>query len=387
MAYSFQGERGQRIEFRDRGSTADAGLWRLYGPEGQTADIGGPWQLGRSFGLVLPRSGRYLLLLSGYSSSDPIAYAIQAITPTATTKAYVLGQTETFTLGPGERRSFTFAGTAGQPIYYDDLNLYAPNVTLTAPDGSQVLSGVGDRGPLLLPATGEYVLTTQDDSFGEVATLGFRILEVLHSPSLTIDGAAISGAVGLEAKLFSFPGTSGQRVDFRDTSGADAATINRWLYAPDGQAIPISQYLGESFGTTLPQTGDYLLVLSGQPADPVPYAIQTVTPAVTAANYALGQIVDFELGRGERRKFTFVGSAWQRLYYSLSKNESDAAVSVRDSSGNDVVKSLVVNLLVLPAAGTYTLIADDEYFRGPGRFSFRLADLAQPPLPSMVPRL
>src|SRR6266567_638397 len=99
---------------------------------------------------------------------------------------------------PGQEDRFTFAGTAGQRLYYDalDYDFDAINVQLISPSGGIVfLNGNSDSdvGPFTLTETGTYTLLLK----GSAETTGdysFRMLDVAAQPFVSLD-ATNSGPV------------------------------------------------------------------------------------------------------------------------------------------------------------------------------------------------
>ena len=80
---------------------------------------------------------------------------------------------------------------------------------------------------------------------------------------------------GFSSLVFRLDGASGRRL-FYDGMGANSRG-NSALYGP-GNEVVASANLINDFTTVLNRSGEYVLVLNGSSADPVPYSFKMVTP-------------------------------------------------------------------------------------------------------------
>ena len=376
---TFQGTEGQRVIFRDLAPESDGGGWRLYAPTGWS------YWVGQEYGMILPTSGRYLLVRSGITSSGSVPYSLQAIIPPSTTSDYSLGRTESITIGPGERRSFTFEGAAGGVIFYDGLNANSSSmVSVRNPDGSILVYCGPDGGPLVLPATGTYTLTVQRDDFGQAETFAFRILDSATIPSVPVDGADVSGAFdsGLHTTLYAFQGIGGQRVGFQyQASAPDSGTWS--VYGPVGTDNPMQTEpanLLRDFNVTLPATGRYLLILTGGGlAEPVSFSlVARIDQAVVVREYQIGETERVTIGSDEEDRFTFNAVAGQRIYYDDLNGSTAWCATLMGRSG-DILFSADADAgpWILPTSGVYTLLVSS--WQQPGDFTFRILNVAESP--------
>src|SRR5207253_2590940 len=73
---------------------------------------------------VLPADGSYAIVLaqSSFGGTYPLNYQFEVSTPLTATTVLTLGTAYSATLsGRNDQQLFTFAGTTGQRLYFDDL--------------------------------------------------------------------------------------------------------------------------------------------------------------------------------------------------------------------------------------------------------------------------
>ena len=122
--------------------------------------------------LYLPVDGEYKLAIRGTGSlTDITPYRFEIITPDEITRPMSIGNNENLNsvfgeiTEKGEEDFYTFTGTTGQKLYFDQLYLdstatFSHTVNITSPSGRSVLSrnfrnGDGDT-PFSLPEDGTY---------------------------------------------------------------------------------------------------------------------------------------------------------------------------------------------------------------------------------------
>ena len=383
--FTFSGSTGQRLFF-DGAATNTAGAAYLYDQNNS-----GLWGVGLNSDVevILPRNTTYLLLLT-HGATNPVPYSFRVVTPTTTTNAYVLGTSVTNAVTEqGQEFRYTFTGTPGQRLVYDALDTDGDSlrVYLLNPSGNVVFidqNAENDNGPFTLTDAGTYTLALR--GYGEaLGTFRFRLLDPAVAPTqtLTLD-TTVNGVLdpGTAIQLFTFSGSTGQRLFFdgaaTNTAGAaylyDQNNGSLWGVSLNGDAEVI-----------LPRNTTYLLLFTHSATNPVPYSFRIVTPATTTNAYVLGTGVTNTLTEpGEEHRYTFTGTAGQRLFYDALEADFDGVnVYLYDPFGNNTIiggnADSDVGLFTLPHSGTWTLLFKTGS-QTVGDYRFRLYDLATAPL-------
>ena len=185
--------------------------WQLFGPNNQA--ISSPSN-GNDLSATLPIDGTYTLAVYNYPYYSPSTYSFEAFVNANPTSAVpTLGTEVTGTIvNPGDQANYTFTGSAGQQVYFDNLG-FATYLTanLTGPSGNSVFStyydydGIGDadQGPYTLTQSGTYTLTVQDNyysslgNYGQQAATGsydFRLSDTATAPAIATD-TVVSGTL------------------------------------------------------------------------------------------------------------------------------------------------------------------------------------------------
>jgi Ca2+-binding RTX toxin-like protein len=389
-SYTFTASRGTRIWFDSQDGDFDAVNVELRDPSNNIVFSGNAsLDLGT---FLLNRSGTYTLNVLGSNATSTGDYSFQLLDLQGSSTAVTLGSTVTQTLTPGNAsRVHRFTGAVGQRLFYDalDSDFDSVLVRLIGPSGQDV-SGFGgntdsDRGPITLTEAGTYYLLVD----GDVATntdYNFRLLEASAAPTLTLD-STITGSLtpGNETDIFRFTGTANQRLTLDNLTGGSGASWT--LYGPNNQSIG-SNSLNGDFDVTLPGSGEYVLVLTGNsPTAPVNYSFNVVTPTTTTTALVLGTTVTSAIAEsGEQDIYTFNGTVGQRLYLdSLDNDFESLSFRLISPSGQLLLNrnhSSDSTPITLTEAGQYQLIIDDNSnFNGvTGDYSFRLLNASTAPL-------
>jgi hypothetical protein len=144
-------------------------------------------------------------------------------------------------------------------------------VILAAPDGTEVFNAFYSDLQITLSQTGIYSLRIEGLQITNTGVYSFRLLEVPAPQEFVIsigdtvsNGIPAAGAGNLETPgavdIYRFDGTAGQGLIF-DTLIGNVAQFRAILAAPDGTQVFNVFYADQQ--TTLPQTGTYILTLSG----------------------------------------------------------------------------------------------------------------------------
>ena len=143
---------------------------------------------------------------------------------------------------PGQTATFTYAGEAGETVYFDFVSASADaDFVLHGPDGDQVLKAfMEDAGPVTLGQTGTYTLTVDPWERG-TPSFAFSIAEgtapaestsTMIRPERPVQGTLATAG---ETATFTYAGEAGEAVYFDFVSAsADADFV---LRGPDGDQV------------------------------------------------------------------------------------------------------------------------------------------------------
>src|SRR6266550_2469082 len=335
------------------------------------------------FRLMKTRKSLYLSLAVFALVCNPFSRAFAEVNLT-------LGGTYNGTISlAGQQDAFTFTGTAGQRLYYDalDYDFDPVSVQLINPSGGIVFingNSESDVGPFTLTETGTYTLVQKGngDATGDYS---FRLIDVAQSPAraLTFDTTVNGTNVPVtSASVYRFTGANGQRLFF-DFAATNIGVAYVYLYGPQDQQLNgYGGGLNTDFEQKLPADGTYVLTIGNYTdASATNFSFRVVTPNTTTNALTLGATVTGTLDEpGEENRYTFNGTAGQRLYYDALDTDNDA-INVQLISPSGAIPFLNgnsdsdVGLFTLTETGTYTLLQ-----KGVGDYtndySFRLLDLA-----------
>src|SRR6266567_3589254 len=392
--YRFTGMAGQRLFFDFAATNIGVASVILYGPQNQGLNGYYGYYLNTAFEQTLPTDGTYVLTIGNYTDPTAANFSFRMVTPNTTTNALTLAASVTGSLDePGEEDRYTFSGTAGQRLYYDALDADNDpiNVQLISPSGAiAFINGNSDTdvGPFTLTETGTYTLLFKGsgDTTGDYS---FRLIDVSQAPaqSLTFDTTVNGTNVPVtSASVYRFTGTNGQRLffDFAATNVGVASVI---LYGPQNQQLNgyYGYYLSTDFEQTLPADGTYVLTIGNYTDPPAAnFSFRVVTPNTTTNGLTLAASVTGSLNEpGEEDRYTFTGTAGQRLYYDALDADNDpinvqlisrsgAIAFINGNSDSDV------GPFTLTETGTYTLLLKGSGDTT-GDYRFRLIDVSQAP--------
>src|SRR5439155_1782341 len=304
---------------------------QLVAPSGsQVFSINGGADAGPYF---LPESGNYTLNVIGAGDGS---FDFRMLNLNVDSTNLVFGVNYSQTLSPAFRTDvYRFSGTAGQRLYYDALDAENDSiyVQLINPSGGIVFingNSDSDVGPFTLTQSGTYYLAIISQLADDTADYSFRLIDAAQAPaqSLTFD-ATISGAVdpGLSVDIYRVVGTAGQRLYF-DGASTNDFPVGYWLlFGPENQSLG-GNWVAYDFEVALPESGTNLLFVYryfNNDTNPVPYSFKVVTPDTTTNALALGATVTGTLNEaGEEDRYTFTGTAGQRLYYDALDADNDS---------------------------------------------------------------
>ncbi|BCL35091.1 Ig-like domain-containing protein [Nostoc sp. MS1] len=305
------------------------------------------------------------------------------------TTPLTLGTTITSSLvEPGDNEVYTFTGTPGQRILFDNLNNSSTSIyaQLQSPSGISLGNYFyygNDSQPFTLTETGTYRVTIQSTN-NATGNYSFRLLDASAAPTITL-GTTVTNTLnpGLETDVYRINGTAGQRLFFDSLATASGAS---WYLYNSGNQYITGSSLSSDFETTLTNTGTYLLVLDGNNSNGnTNYSFKVTNPPTTTTALTLSNTVTSTISQpGETDEYTFTGTAGQRLYYDglINNNTSTIYAQLISPSGQQVFYNGDADSdrapFTLTETGTYRLIIDG-YLDNTGDYSFRLVDASAAP--------
>jgi RHS repeat-associated protein len=378
ILYRYTGTPGQRVLIQ----TASSLTWTFYASTGAF--------LASNAEATVPSDGTVLVLVGpSPGATFPDSFSFQLLTPQTATTALTLGTTTSGTLtGVGDRQVFTFHGTAGQRVYYNDLGstAFIPGDELQGPNGQSVFVDPFGGLPQALPATGAYTLTFQAQNAGD--SYNFRLLDLSSAATLTLS-ATTSGMLNVQQiGLYQVAGTARQRLTFHSVTDSSGGAASWTLYGPDDAALNAGTALNTDFDAVLPAAGTYtLLVNPGNTNTPVSYSFQVTdtTPApVTPSGF--GTVHSGMVAAGAQATYMFNAPAGLPVYLdNQGSSDNSVAYQLLDPSSNAVLSASGSDdgqngVVILQNSGAYTLQISGPS-SGTANYSFRLLDLSANALP------
>ncbi|MCV3217133.1 putative Ig domain-containing protein [Plectonema radiosum NIES-515] len=349
--------------------------------------------------------GEYWLLMQGNGSSDP-NYNVRVVTSeTPQPEVITYGETVSKTITKkGSYHTYTFAGEAGQQLFYDALGGDEFDLRIYDPTGRNLFFydyygnpyGVDSRNDydsnderLVLTTSGTYRVEVKTEAEG-IGDYKFRLLEKTSAiPTITFntDYTDSFDNNGTGAKLFRFLATTGQHF-YLDTV-TDQNHYTWTLYTPNGQTINSATvqngYLSDyKFDAAV--TGEYLLSVQGFAADPSnqqKYKFNLVTPASSNQPLTLGNTVNGSLTTGgQENTYTFIGVTGQKLFFDALAGDGNLKAQLYSPS-NALVFEQTTNSdrspFTLSESGSYRLVIIGEQPANKGNYSFILSDRSTAP--------
>jgi YD repeat-containing protein len=384
-AYTFTGTAGERVFYKATVNSSNI-LANLQGPDNEQL-----FTQGTALPIILPVAGTYTLVLSG-SGPATGGYGFDLLQSAFSVAALTLGTPITGTLAnPRDQAAYTFTGTAGQRIAFDDLatGVLGFNVHLVSPSGTSLINQEfeADTGLITLPENGTYSLAISFD-FGATGNYAFQLLDETSAPLVPL-GTTVSGTLnpGLGGAVYKIAGTAGQTLYFHALGTDSHGRWNLYTGGPSPTEVIGSGSTGLTgdFQVTLPYTGGYDLLLSGgQPSGaPVSYSFRVTAAAAPVQPLGLGATVQGTISQlGETVTYTFPGRVGQRLVYNALQSDSSSITAVLTSPSGFNVFTINVDQndgpLTLSEAGTYTLTIQAG-LGATGPYAFQLQDIATAP--------
>ena len=398
--FRFKGSQGQKLYF-DSQIASDSMGWVLYDPSNSVISS-------NTFGgndngdmeVNLPSSGEYVLALRGYAGfANTPSYQLEIVTSNVTVNPLTLNQDTSGSITlKGNQDLYTFTGTAGEQLFYDDLGTGSNiQVLLTDPTGRVVYNNnansdhATNEDGLRLLMNGTYTVTI-DGNGPAIGNYKFRLLNRADSgvTAITTDNHSNPGvtdfagtydnqAKGSTGYRFSLPNSTYVYINGQQGDGG-------WtVYDASGQLVAYRgnyNYLEVSLNA-----GEYWLVEQGRGSQSA-YKTEIITPSLNSTSLTLNQDTSGSLSlKGEQHYYTFTGTAGEQLFYDDLGTDTGLAYYpiqfiLTDPTGR-VVENTNANSahgpnedgLRLLMNGTYTVTIDGN---GPaiGNYKFRLLNRA-----------
>ena len=274
----------------------------------------------------------------------------------------------------------TFTPASGCDVW---VSILKPDGTVLSPAGCME-GGGGFLDAVTTPISGTYTILVDPatTSSGNLTLKPHDFLDVVGTiaPGGTVIAATEAGKPGQNA-LYTFAGTSNQRVSLRGTSGTTGQILGCDIFAsivkPDGNAIaPATCMEGSGFidATTLPLTGTYTVLVDPAGAiapGTVTLNLYNVLPDVTGSITPGGSAVTVTTeSPGQNGILTFAGTANQRVLVVGTNGISgqvgitcDVSATIRKPDGSTLASACmegsgIIDTQTLPTSGTYSILVD-----------------------------
>lgn len=375
---TFSGTAGQVVSLATSSVSIQAGEIDIQQPNGTSLS---PSWFGAPSGLIdvlqLPVSGTYTISLDPYLANvgSLVLTLSSDFTDTLTINAapYTLNM-----MRPGQNARMTFSGVAGQVVSVGMTGIAFPfgsaNIELRNPADVLLASSLAGGSIDLLDAiqltnTGTYSLTIDPNGLdtGQMTLT----LSIDLQGSMAINGSAYNLAisrVGQNARL-TFDGTAGQIISLQ-ASGVTIPSSSVEIRHPNGTllgsaTIDTSGALIDS--VSLPVTGTYSILVDPNSFNTGAMTLVLVAPSPgdTITVNGPAHVVNITQP-GQNAEITFNGTAGQKISLWISNvTLADAIVDIRPPGGGSLLgagaiypPSQLIDAIVLPLTGTYTIVID-----------------------------
>jgi RHS repeat-associated protein len=361
------------------------GSWLLYNSNGQYITSQGT-SSNREFWLG---AGDYFLIAQGNGNGNN-DYSFRIVTPELNTTPLTVGDTISGSISEkGEQDTYTFNGTAGQQLFFDNLDLgYGSNYILLDPAGREIYrtsrwDSHQDRGPdrgWTLSMSGTYrIIVDGDDEF--IGNYKFRLLDKADAIEVPLDtditGTFDNGGLGSVAYRFTL---NDSKYLFFDGQGGSG---NWLLYSSNGQYIT-SQGISSDREFWL-AAGDYFLVAQGYGNGNNNYNFRIVTPELNTTPMTIGDTISGSISeKGEQDTYTFNGTVGQQLFFDNLDSGYGSNYILLDPAGREIYRTSRWDSRqdrgpdrgwTLSMSGTYRIIIDRDD-EETGNYKFQLIDKA-----------
>ena len=402
--FEFDVTAGELVYFDQLSGTSGFG-WSLISPSGQTVFSN------TSFRDVatteLTEDGTYVVTVGRTNVPFVGTFSFQlAAVPATTVETIAIDQVVTDELvAPGQQKTYTFSGQAGQQIYADAI-VGASNFGWSIVDqsGNELFSALfQDRGVFTLTQDATYTITVGRTNQARTGSYSLRIWDV---PALVAEPIQYSQPISDQILIpgqrhqYTFEGQSGQEIflDFTNISrpGNPASTTPDPFFlatieGPNGEVV--SELSFQDVGKlTLPSTGTYSITFSQvQPSSRFEseysftlYDSSPIGPLTVLQNENVAATTNPQ----QQLTYEFSATAGQDVVFDVRENVEDAVIfEIFDPSGASLTGPTRSDVIIgqLPLTGIYTILVLTDDFEssnfnpdGRGDFSFRIQEVPVP---------
>ncbi|WP_291166070.1 Ig-like domain-containing protein [Gimesia sp.] len=322
--------------------------------------------------ILLPEAGTYTLTVKGNSTNDTGNYHLRLVDINNSSTSLSLNTEIDDTVSEAKASQFyQFSGTAGQTVFYDTLSqeIYDyddPNydfdsyqITLVSPSGTSLFTSSEmfeiedmDRGPVVLPESGDYTLIVSSNDTDAV-DYDFQLLDLQTAGTLVTADTSISDSLtpAEETKVYRFDVTAGDEFAFDLTARTGTGSAFWELIDPYGRSVfdvnIYSTSASDQSPGTLLSTGQYSLIVKGGTANTglVDYTFSIDTLGFTAptpptgTTQQFGDVVSGSLDvAGEQDTYLYTATAGQQVFFdSLDAVPTNLNVTLVSPSGQQLV--------------------------------------------------
>ena len=378
--YTFDASAGQSLFVDHQGGYGFNYTWTLTDPTGTELFR---CDLGDREALIIDSTGTYTLVVDGNGAATGYyQFQISAI-PEPVTTAIEVGSVIGATIDvPGEFDIYTFAGIAGQQLYFDHQAGYGFNYTWTLRDPNEAVlfsADLNDREGVTLDTTGQYTLVV-DGSGSATGYYQFQIFDVpLAVPVAIAPGDLVGATIDVpgEVDVYTFDGSAGQTL-FLDQRVGHSYNFT-WMLTDSAGDVVVTGSFEDLRPVSLASDGQYRLLLDGNNSVTGFYEFQLWdVPADIPQPIQLDELVSASMAPTQTSTYTFQAVAGLDVVFDVRANDSSHVVfTLTDPLGNSLFDRVADDapLGPLTVSGTYTLraeSADPSDLDLTGAYSFQL---------------
>ncbi|EHJ10225.1 hypothetical protein CWATWH0003_5022t6, partial [Crocosphaera watsonii WH 0003] len=377
--YTFTGSVGQKVVF-DGLSSDDINMnARLISPTGNTL-LNSQNVNGDSNPITLLEAGTYELTINGGFNNATGDFSFQMLDVADATEI-TINEEEIGTLEGSSSLLFTFEGTAGERIFFNDLDDdFSESLTIYNAVNNFVASGLNSS---FTPETsGTYLAVLANNNFsGTSEEYNFELLLPETTTNTLNIGDRVNGNIEAPGNrsLYTFDGSIGQKLVFDGLSSQEPNLTAR-LLSPSGDEIDLfNSFIPDNFLTpanpvTLLEAGTYELIVEGASGfSPIGDFSFQVLDVADATEITVGE-GEGEMGTlegNESKLFTFEGTAGERFFFNNLDQDSNESLRIYNG-GNSLVGSGLNSSFTPETDGTYLAVLVNNTSNTSEEYNFEL---------------